>query len=86
MVSHFTNFFLMKQRAILNFKSTNAQFLKKMVKEKKVSISKIVDEYLDLLQRIDKKLSQEKLDTWVKKFGGIVNIGINEDIKSIYRN
>ena len=86
MVSHFTKIFLIKQRVTLNFKSTNARFLKKMVKEKKVSISKIVDEYLDLLQRIDKKLSKEKLDPWVKKFGGIVNTGKNEDIKSIYRN
>lgn len=47
-------------------------------------MSKMVDNYLDLLQKIEKRLSEEELDPFLKEFAGIVNSGKNEDIRSIY--
>ena len=47
-------------------------------------MSKMIDEYLDLLQRIDNQLSKEELDPFVKEFGGMISTGKNEDLKSLY--
>ena len=74
----------MTQKVTLLLKSENISFAKEAAKRKGKSMSKMVDEYIDLLQRIDKQLSKEKLHPFVKEFGGIVNTGKNEDIKSIY--
>lgn len=74
----------MTQKVTLLLKSNNISFAKKNAKEKGTSMSKMIDDYLDLLQRIDKQLSKEKLHPFVKEFGGLVNTGKNEDIKSIY--
>ena len=45
-------------------------------------MSKMIDDYLDLLQRIDKQLAKEELDPFVKEFGGMIHTGKNEDVKS----
>jgi len=74
----------MTQKVTLLLKSSNIQFAKKSAKKKGKSMSKMMDEYLDLLQRIEKQFSKEKLHPFVKEFGGMVNTGKNEDIKSIY--
>ncbi len=74
----------MKQKVTLLLKSTNVRFAKKKAKKKGSSMSKIVDDYFDLLQRIDKQLAAEDLDPFVKEYSGIVNTGKNEDIRSIY--
>lgn len=47
-------------------------------------MSKMMDEYLDLLQRIDKKMAKEELRPFVKKFGGMVSTGKNVDVKSLF--
>ena len=79
-----TKLFFMTQKVTLLLKGDNVKFAKKIAKKKGKSMSKMIDDYLDLLQRIDKQFSREKLHPWVKEFGGIVNTGKNEDIKSIY--
>ena len=76
----------MTQKVTLLLKSNNIRFAKKNAKGKGKSMSKMIDEYLDLLQRIDKQLSKEKdLDPFVKEFGGMVSTGKNEDLKSPYQ-
>lgn len=57
---------------------------KKEPKRRKTSMSKMMDEYLDLLQRIDKKMAKEELRPFVKKFGGMVSTGKNVDVKSLF--
>ena len=74
----------MKQKITLLLKDDNVKFAKKMAKKKGQSVSKIFDDYLDLLKRIDEEISKNELHPWVKEMGGMVNTGKNEDIKSIY--
>lgn len=75
----------MTQKVTLLLKEENVKFGKKLAKQKGKSVSKIFDDYLDLLKHIDDQMSTEKLDPWLKKFGGIVKTGKNEDIRSIYK-
>ena len=72
----------MTQKVTLLLKSNNVQFAKKNAKKKRTSMSKMIDDYLDLLQRIDKQLAKEELDPFVKEFGGMIHTGQNEDVKS----
>lgn len=74
----------MTQKVTLLLKSKNVKFAKDTAKKKDKSMSKMVDDYLDLLQKIEKRLSEEELDPFLKEFAGIVNSGKNEDIRSIY--
>ena len=74
----------MNQKVTLLLKKNNIHFAKQNAKQKGKSMSKMVDEYLDLLQRIHKQMSKEKLDSFVKEFGGMVSTGKNEDLKSLY--
>lgn len=74
----------MTQKVTLLLKSQNISFAKKSAKKSGTSMSKMIDEYLDLLQRIDKKISEEELDPFVKRFGGMVSTGKNVDIKSLF--
>lgn len=74
----------MTQKITLLLKSNNIRFAKKAAKEKGTSMSRIVDDYLDLLQRIEKRAAKEKLHPFVKKFGGMLDTGKNEDVKSIF--
>lgn len=45
----------MKKKVTLTLKKDNARFLKKHAKEKKTTMSGIVDDYFELLKRLDKK-------------------------------
>lgn len=72
----------MTQKVTLLLKSDNINFAKKNAKRSGRSMSKMVDEYFDLLQRIDKKMSKAKSDPFIKEFGGMINTGKNEDIKA----
>lgn len=79
-----TKYFFMAQKITLSLKESNVKFAKKQAAKTKNSVSKIVDDYFDLLQRIDIAYKKEKLTPWVKKFGGIVNTGKNEDPKDFF--
>jgi hypothetical protein len=72
----------MAQKVTLLLKEENVEFAKKSSKKTGKSMSKTVDEYFDLLKRIDEKMKNEKIDPFVKKFGGMISTGKNEDIKS----
>ncbi|MEO9021243.1 MAG: DUF6364 family protein [Ginsengibacter sp.] len=74
----------MTKKVTLLLNHDNLKFAKKIAKEKGKSMSKMVDDYFALLKRIDMQFSNEKLHPWVKEFGGMVNTGKNEDIRSIY--
>ena len=74
----------MTQKVTLLLKSENISFAKKNAKKKGTSMSRMVDDYLDVIKRIDKKMKSEKLDPFVKKFSGIVNTGKNENKNSIF--
>lgn len=72
----------MTQKVTLLLKSENVNFAKKNAKKMGTSMSKIVDDYLDILKRLDDKMKSGKIDPFVKKFGGIISTGKDEDVKS----
>jgi hypothetical protein len=74
----------MAQKITLSLKESNVQYAKKSAKKNKTSVSKMVDAQLDLLKRIDDAFKNTKLDPWVKRFGGIINTGKNEDPKNMF--
>lgn len=74
----------MTQKITLLLKSQNINFAKKSAKRSGTSMSKMIDEYLNLFQRIDKKMLEEELDPFVKRFGGMVSTGKNVDVKSLF--
>jgi hypothetical protein len=45
----------MKQRITLYLKPENILFAKKHAAQNNISVSKMIDDYLDLLQKIEKK-------------------------------
>jgi hypothetical protein len=71
----------MTQKVTLLLKEENIRFAKKSARVSGKSMSKMVDEYLDLLKRIDKKMKNEELGPFAKRFGGMVSTGKEEDIK-----
>ena len=73
----------MAQKITLSLKESNVRFAKKQAGKTKVSISKMIDEYLDLLQRIDTAYKKEKLSPFVKRFSGMVSTGKDENVKNI---
>ena len=64
---------------------SNIRKAKKIAAKRGTSVSKIVEDYIVLLDRIEQSLKKEKMHPFVKEFGGIVNTGKNEDVKSILR-
>lgn len=74
----------MSQRITLSLKQGNIKFAKKKAGKSKTSVSKMVDDYFDLLQRIEAAYKKEKPAPFIKGFAGIVNTGKNEDTKSIF--
>jgi hypothetical protein len=73
----------MAQKITLSLKESNVKFAKRQAGKTKTSISKMVDEYLDLLQRIEAAYKKEKLTSFVKRFSGMVSTGKDENVKSI---
>ena len=51
----------MTQKITLLLKDDNVKFAKKMAKKKGQSVSKIFDDYLDLLKRIDEEIPKNEL-------------------------
>jgi hypothetical protein len=72
----------MTQKVTLLLKSENVNFAKNNAKKMGTSMSKIVDDYLDILKRLDNRTKNGKIDPFVKKFGGMISTGKNEDVKS----
>lgn len=73
----------MAQKITLSLKESNVKFAKRQAGKTKISISKMVDEYLDLLQRIEAVYKKEKLSPFVKRFSGMVSTGKDENVKNI---
>lgn len=74
----------MPQKITLSLKERNVKFAKQQAFKTKKSVSKIVDEYFDLLLKIDTANSKKKPHPFVKKFGGMISTGKNEDKTSIF--
>jgi len=72
----------MAQKVTLLFTETNVEFAKKEAKRRGTSMSKMLDEHLDILKRIHKKMSNAKPDPFIKEFGGMLKSDKNEDAKS----
>ena len=79
-----TKSFLMTQKVTLLLKGENINFGKTIAKKRNTSLSRMVDEYLDIIKMIDNRMKGEKLDPFVKKFSGIISTGKNEDKNSIF--
>jgi len=71
----------MAQKVTLLFKEENVDFAKREAKRRGTSMSRMLDEYLDLLKRIDKKMKSEKLHPYVKEVSGMINTGKNERVR-----
>ncbi len=74
----------MSKKITLSLKESNVKFAKKQASGSNTSVSKIFDEYLDLLQKIDCTYKKSKLSPFAKRFSGMVNTGKNEDVKNIF--
>jgi hypothetical protein len=74
----------MAQKITLSLKESNVKFAKKTAKERNTSVSKIIDAQLEMLKVIEERLKKTKLDPWVKRFGGMVSTGKNEDPKNMF--
>lgn len=72
----------MAQKVTLLFKEENVDFAKREAKRRGTSMSKMLDEHLDLLKRIHKKMKNAKNDPFIEKFGGMLKSDKNEDAKS----
>jgi hypothetical protein len=72
----------MAQKVTLLFKEENVDFAKREAKRRGTSMSKMLDEHLDLLKRIHKKMLHAKTDPFIEKFGGMLKSDKNEDAKS----
>ncbi len=71
----------MAQKVTLLFKEENVDFAKREAKRRGTSMSKMLDEYLDLLKKVEKKMKSEKLHPFVKEVGGMINTGKNERVR-----
>ena len=76
----------MSNRITLMMSETNIKKAKKIAAKRGSSVSKIVEEYIVLLDKIEQRLAKEDLSPFVKRFGGIVNTGKNETKQSILAN
>ena len=79
-----TNYFFMAQKITLSLKESNVKFVKNHALKTQKSVSKIVDDYLELLKKIDNAYKKEKLNPFVKEFGGMISTGKNETVNSIF--
>jgi GR25 family glycosyltransferase involved in LPS biosynthesis len=64
----------------------NIKKAKKIAAKRGSSVSKILEDYVVLLDKIEQRLKKEALSPFVKQFGGIVNTGKNEKKESILAN
>ncbi len=74
----------MVQKITLSLKESNVKFIKNHAAATKKSVSKIVDDYVDLLHKIDLAAKKEKPNAFVKEFSGMISTGKNETKNSIF--
>jgi GR25 family glycosyltransferase involved in LPS biosynthesis len=73
----------MSNRITLLMSETNIRKAKKIAAKRGRSVSKIVEDYIVLLDKIEQRLKKDELHPFVKEFGGIVNTGKDETKKTI---
>ncbi len=73
----------MSNRITLLMSETNIKKAKKIAAKRGRSVSKIVEDYIVLLDKIEQRLKKDELHPFVKEFGGIVNTGKDENKKTI---
>ncbi len=73
----------MASKITLLMSEANIKRAKKIAAERGSSVSKIVEDYIESLDLIERRLKQETPSTFVKKFAGIVNTGKTESKKTI---
>lgn len=78
------NYFVMSQKLAAPNKRKRKSHSRKNMTEAEKKTAEILVKYPDLLERIAKKMETIELDPWVKKYGGIINTGKNEDKSSIF--
>ena len=74
----------MTQKVAVPLKRKNKSRSRKNMTDAEKKTAEILKKYPDLLERIAEKMKNTELDPWVKKFGGIINTGKNEDKNSIF--
>lgn len=72
----------MAQKVTLLFKEENVEFAKREARRRGTSMSKMMDEYLEMLKRIRKKMSHAKPDPFIEEFAGMLKSNKEEDVKS----
>ena len=76
----------MANRITLMMSEANIKKAKKIAAKRGSSVSKILEDYVVLLDKIEQRLKKEELSPFVKQFGGIVNTGKNEIKESMLAN
>ena len=61
----------------------NIKKAKKLAARRGTSVSKIVEDYIILLDKIEQRLKKDEIHPFVKEFGGMVNSGKDENKKTI---
>jgi GTP1/Obg family GTP-binding protein len=64
----------------------NIRKAKKIAAGRGTSVSKMLEDYIELLDKIEQRLKKEGLSPFVKRFGGMVNTGKTETKQSILAN
>lgn len=76
----------MANRITLMMSEANIKKVKKIAAKRKSSVSRIMEDYVILLDKIEERIKKEELSPFVKRFGGLVNTGKNETKESILAN
>ena len=76
----------MANRITLMMSETNIKKAKKIAAKRGISVSRIMEDYVILLDKIEERIKIEELSPFVKKFAGMVNTGKNETKKTILEN
>lgn len=76
----------MANRITLMMNESNIKKAKKIAAGRGISVSKMVEDYIELLDKIDQRIKKDGLSPFVKRFGGMVNTGKNETKQTILAN
>jgi hypothetical protein len=74
----------MTQEITLTLEESHVQFIRQQAAHKRTTVSKIVDDYLELLQQVDTAYQLENIHPTVAAVSGMVSTGRNETKKTIF--
>jgi hypothetical protein len=75
----------MTQKLTLTLKESNVKYAKNLAKEKKTSVSDLVNHYLETMRNIENanKINKKK-DPFIDKFAGVFDTGSKDILKEYF--